>query len=108
MKIGEKGTECYEQSACKNTDNQDMADQLDYVIGVLSVCQNRLLAARIRIQKDENAVMRDALGTDIHNELAGVQEITDIALKRIRNVTDAIRKQTGAVRDPDPSEYCRT
>lgn len=108
MKIGEKGSECYEQSACRNTENQDMVDHLDYVIGVLSVCQNKLLAARIRIQKDEKAVMRDTMGMDIHNELTGVQEVTDIALRRIKNVTDNINKQTSTIRNPDPSEYCRT
>lgn len=107
MKIGE-GSECYEQSACKNSQNQDMADQLDYVIGLLTQATNKLLYSRVRIQRETGVIepcyphcMSESL-EHIQSMAEGVQYCSITLAEKVKRCTPA------TIIDVDPSEYNKT
>ena len=108
MKIGEKGTECYEQSACKNTENQEMADQLDYVIGLLTQATNKLLYSRVRIQR-ETGVIEPCYPHCMSESLEHIQSMAEGVKHCSTTLAEQVKRCTPAnIIDTDPSEYCRT
>ena len=108
MKIGEKGTECYEQSACKNTDNQEMADQLDYVIGLLTQATNKLLYSRVRIQR-ETGVIEPCYPHCMSESLEHIQSMAEGVNHCSKTLAEQVKRCTPTnIIDVDPSEYCRT
>ena len=107
MKIGE-GSECYEQSKCLNGNNQEIVDNLDYVIGLLTQATNKLLYSRIRIQR-ENGVIEPCYPHCMSESLEHIQSMAEGVKHCSKTFAEQAKRATpGNEIEVDPSVYDRS
>lgn len=107
MKIGE-GSECYEQSKCLNGNNQEIVDNLDYIIGLLTQATNKLLYSRIRIQR-ETGIIEPCYPHCTSESLEHIQSMAEGVKHCSKALAEQVKRCTPAnIIDVDPSEYNKT
>lgn len=111
MKIScgsDNSPENYEQSKCANCNNQELTDNLDYIIGLLTQSTNKLLYSRIRIQNEPETIevcyphALSIAAEQLQNMAEGIRHCCREFAERAKRATP------GNEREVDPSVYDRS